>query len=51
MQEVIVGIVVIGLFVGVLGFAIYRKKNFEGVRSSLEAQIEALKTRYNDLKK
>lgn len=51
MESVIVGIVVIGLFVGVLGFAIYKQKKFEGVKADLMAQIESLKSRYNDLRK
>lgn len=51
MESAIIGTVVIVGFIALVGFAIYRQKKFEGVRSSLEAQIEALKSRYNDLKK
>lgn len=51
MESAIIGTVVIVGFVALLGFAIYRQKKFEGIKADMMAQIEALKSRYNDLKK
>lgn len=50
-QSVIVGIIVVGGFFGILGYAFYKTKKFDAAKAALEAQIKSLQDKYENLRK